>query len=119
GRLTRVDAAKGGLRAVGWVYPKEVCGQLERVLTNPSRLFNWGTHEAVIVLLGDLDCGSALPTLRAYRGEMGTGPPSKAVPALAAHVGETQPPDASSVKAIRDALDRTIGDLEKHGGAGP
>lgn len=117
GRLSRVDGARSGLRAVGWAYPKEVCASLEKVLTNRSHLFHWATHEAVIPLLGDLDCEGALPMLREYRAGLGTGPPREAISSLAERVGGA--PDASAVQAMREALDETISVLAKGGGSVP
>jgi len=60
-------AAREGLRAVGLTDQEAVCGQLQRVIENRTRLFTWETHRAAIELTGELGCRTSLPLLEDYR----------------------------------------------------
>ena len=60
-------AAGKGLRVLGLTYRDVTCQGLASVVANRTRLFKWTTHQAAVVLLGEVGCVEQREELRRYK----------------------------------------------------
>ena len=93
--------AKDGLRAVGIVEHAETCKQLEDVIKNRSGLFQMGTHQTVIELLGILHCDAAVPALESYQSMLQSG-------TVGNIYGDEQPPSNENIGNLKQALSTAL-----------